>query len=268
MSLNVAQVNGTDLHYRVLNANAPGRALVFVNSLGTDFRIWDDVIAHLEGEFPVLCYDKRGHGLSGTGTQPFSIDLHTRDLLGLLDALKIKDVVICGLSVGGLIALQAALHQPDRIAGLVLSDTAAKIGTEESWAERIGFLEEHGLDAMGDAIIERWLSAEFRAADPGKTALCRNMLVRTPLEGYSGTCAAIRDADLRDQCASISCPVLCVCGSKDLTTSPDDMRELSHSLTDATFETIVGAGHLPCLESPAEVAALINRFIAEKKLVK
>jgi len=174
---------------------------------------------------------------------------------------------IVGLSVGGLIAQGLAARQPERLSALILCDTAAKIGTAEMWASRIEAIEQDGIEAIADSIMERWLSAAFRRDRPEESAGWRNMLVRTPADGYLGTCAAIRDADLSAEAARIDVPVLCLVGSEDGATPPDLVQATAALIPGARFEVIDGAGHLPCIEQPGVVAALIASFLEEHRLV-
>lgn len=266
MSLHVAPVNGTHIHY---SQSGPenGPALIFANSLGTDHRIWDDVVNGLSGRFNIVTYDKRGHGLSGVGDAPYDVALHANDLIGLLDYLGLDQVIICGLSVGGLIAQKVTELVPDRVRGLVLCDTASKLGDYDTWNARIEAIKADGIASMADAIMERWLSPSFRKDRALETAMYRNMLVRTPVEGYLGTCIALRDGDLRDAALKISVSTLCICGSEDLATTPDVVRAMASAIPGAEFELIEGVGHLPCIETPELLTRLIDRFTKEKSLV-
>ncbi|WP_033069883.1 3-oxoadipate enol-lactonase [Thalassospira australica] len=266
MSLQVAPINGTHIHYSQ-SGSKKGPALVFANSLGTDLRIWDDVVSALSSRFNIVTYDKRGHGLSGIGDAPFDVSLHANDLIGLLDFLGLNEVILCGLSVGGLIAQKVTELVPGRVRGLILCDTAAKLGDYEGWNTRIEAIKADGIASMGDAIMERWLSPTFRAERPLETAMYRDMLVRTTAEGYIGTCIALRDGDLRDVAGKIAVPTLCICGSEDLATPPDVVRETASMIPNAEFELIDGVGHLPCIEAPELLTRLIDRFTKEKNLV-
>ena len=127
--------------------------------------------------------------------RPYTMDDHVADLIGLLDHLGLDRIVLCGLSVGGLIAQGIAARQPERVSALILCDTAARIGDDDLWNARIAAIEDDGIEALADPIMERWLSAAFRAEKPDEALAWRNMLVRTTVDGYVGTCAAIRDAD-------------------------------------------------------------------------
>lgn len=254
------------LHYAVDGPeNAP--CLVFANSLGTDFRIWNTVADRLKDRFRIVRYDKRGHGLSETLPAPYHMDDHVDDLACLLDALAIGETVVCGVSVGGMIAQGLAARQPERVRGLVLCDTAAKIGTAEMWDTRIETIGRGGIESLADAIMERWLSSAYRKDRPDDAAGWRNMLVRTTVEGYAGTCAAIRDADLTEQAKAIGVPTLALCGSEDGATPPDLVRETAALIPGARFELIEGVGHLPCIECPERIGDLIGGFMEEHGLV-
>lgn len=131
-----AHINNVTIHYQIIGAPAAKPVIVFVNSLGTDFRIWRDVIVRLAGDFAIVLYDMRGHGLSDLGQLPYSIEDHATDLAALLDMLSVDKAFVCGLSVGGLIAQSLYQRRPELVAGLILCDTAHKIGTDTSWNER------------------------------------------------------------------------------------------------------------------------------------
>ena len=102
--MNFMRVNGVSLHFETTGLGQDRPVIVFSNSLGTDLRIWDDVVKNLASEFSIITYDKRGHGLSDIGETPYTMETHVTDLAGLLDHLGATQSVICGLSVGGLIA--------------------------------------------------------------------------------------------------------------------------------------------------------------------
>ena len=260
--MQVAEINGIHLHYR---RSGPSEALavVFSNSLGTDLRIWDDVLDHLGGGIQSLCYDKRGHGLSDAPPPPYTIDDHIGDLAGLLEHEGIRKAVICGESVGGMIALGMAARKPEDVRALILCDTAHKIGSDELWNERIDLIQQHGIESIADAILERWFSAAFRRAKQPAVAGWRNMLVRTPVDGYVGTCAAVRDADLTLAARALNLPVRCLAGSEDGATPPGLVQSMSDLIPESRFQVVAGAGHLPCIEAPHEIATVIAEVIQE-----
>lgn len=253
----------TVLHVRSEGGpGAHGVTLAYVNSLGSDLRIWDGVVARLPGR-PHLRHDLRGHGLSDVPPAPYAIADHAADLLAVLDAHGLDRVVLVGISVGGLIALRATLERPEAVAALVLMDTAAKLGDEDGWNARIATVREQGLPAASETIVQRWFPERFRLAQPDAYRGYRNLLARTPAEGYVGTCAALRDEDLRERLHEIAVPALVMGGSEDVSTPPATVRELSVALPDARWHEIDGSGHLPCVDRPDEVADRVDAFLEE-----
>jgi 3-oxoadipate enol-lactonase len=253
------------LHY-ALDGPEDAPVMVLVNSLGSDLRIWDRVVTQLAGRFRFLRYDKRGHGLSEATPAPYLMDDHIGDLIGLLDALEINHAIVGGVSVGGMIAQGLAARQPKRVRGLVLCDTAHRIGDEALWDQRIRAIQEGGIVALADAILERWFTAAFHKYRADELALWRQMLVRTPADGYTGTCAAIRDTDLGPETAQIGVPTLAVCGAEDGATPPDVVREMAAMIPKARFNLIEGAAHLPCIETPEILSKMIADFVDENDL--
>ncbi len=254
-------LGGVTLHAR---SDGPegGPVLVLSNSLGTDLRIWDALLPLLPPEVRVIRYDKRGHGLSDCPDGTWGMQDHIADLEGLLDSLGVAGAAICGISVGGLIAQGLAVRRPDLVGRLILCDTAARIGTAESWADRIAAIEQGGIAAMAGAILERWFSAGFRESDP-TFPLWRNMLLTSPQAGYLKTCQAIRDSDFTEQTRGLSLPALALCGADDGSTPPDLVRATASLIEGCRFELIEDAGHLPCIEQPAVFATLLTAFLKE-----
>jgi 3-oxoadipate enol-lactonase len=252
--------NDLTTHYR-REGTREGTPLVFINALGTDLRIWDAVVSHLLDRYPVIRYDKRGHGLSDCPPAPYSIRDFSNDLLSLLDHLEVPQATLVGISVGGMIAMDFAVLCQERVHALVLCDTAPKIGTAELWTDRINTLRTHGMHSMADAILSRWFAPSFKEQSPTSYRGYYNMLTRTPVEGYTGTCEAIREADLTEAVQTIQARALVLCGAEDVSTPPDVTRKLVKLMPDAAFQEIPGAGHLTCVEQPDAVAAGIERFL-------
>lgn len=256
-----ARINDITLHHQVIGASNDKPVLVFANSLGTDFRIWRDVIVRFAGDFAIVLYDKRGHGLSDVGDILPSMDLHVADLAGLLDLLSVKQAIICGLSVGGMIAQGVYAARPDLVRALALCDTAHKIGTAESWNARIAAVEQNGIGSIADSVLEKWFTPAFRRPENNAYHGYRNMLTRQPVTGYAGTCAAIRDADYTEAAKQISVPTICVVGDQDGSTSPDLVLSTAKLIPGARYEVIKNAGHIPCVEQPEALTAVLRAFI-------
>jgi 3-oxoadipate enol-lactonase len=252
--------NGLTTHY-TLEGTGEGIPLVFINALGTDLRIWDGVVPYFTDRYPVLRFDKRGHGLSDCPSAPYSIHDFSTDLLGLLDQLDISQAIIVGISVGGMVAMDFAVGWPERVHSMVLCDTSPVIGTADLWNDRIHRLREHGMGSMAEAILARWFSPAFKEKLPAAYQGYYNMLTRMPVEGYTGTCEAIRDADLTETTRTIKAKTLILCGTEDLSTPPDLVRGLVQLMPNAEFQEIPGAGHSICVEQPGLVAEQIERFL-------
>ena len=256
-----ARINDVTIHYQIIGGPADKPVLVFANSLGTDFRIWRDVIVRLAGDFAIVLYDKRGHGLSDLGQMPYSIEDHATDLAGLLDFLSVKSAIVCGLSVGGLVAQSLYQRRSDLVRALILCDTAPKIGSAESWNARIAQVEADGVESIVDAIMERWFTPAFRRPENIAFAGYCNMLIRQPVAGYVATCAALRDADLTEAAAKIAVPTICIVGDQDGSTPPELVLSTAKLIPNARYEVIKDAGHIPCVEQPETLTEVIRAFV-------
>ena len=236
-------------------------SVVFANSLGTDFRLWDGVVPHLPAGLRVIRYDKRGHGLSSCPPAPYTMGALIHDAERLLDALGVRDCVFVGLSIGGMIAQGLAAKRLDLVRAVVLSNTAPKIGTRGMWQERIAMVETQGLAAMSDAIMGRWFSKPFREGP--QVTPWRRMVETTPAAGYAGCSAAIAGSDFYASTAKLRLPALVIAGSEDGSTPPDLVGELAGLIPGSRFALIRGAGHLPCVEKPAEFLSHLTGFLTD-----
>lgn len=258
--MHIADFDEVRLHYRV-DGPKTGAPVVFANSLGTDLRLWDPILAHLPQNLRIIRFDKRGHGLSSCPPAPYSMGSLVSDVEQLLDMLDVRNCLFVGLSIGGMIAQGLAAKRLDIVRSVVLSNTGAKIGTRDMWADRIAAVEASGIEALADPILERWFSKSFQA-DP-ELELWRNMLVRQPVIGYVGCSAAISGTDFYTTTASLRLPVLGIAGSEDGSTPPDLVRETADLIPGSKFHLIRGAGHLPCVEKPKEYADILTQFMVE-----
>lgn len=248
------------LHYAETGP-ADGPALVFANSLGTDFRLWDDVLPLLPAGLRVIRYDKRGHGLSSCPAGEWGMADLVADAARLLDALRVRESVFVGLSIGGMIAQGLAAERPDLVRAMVLACTAAKIGTPQMWQQRVDAVRAGGIEALADAVLERWFSRAFRTGAPEALEGWRNMLVRTPADGYAACCAAIAETELHESTSRLRLPTLAIAGTEDGATPPDLVRETAELIPGARFALIRGAGHMPCVEAPETFAAELGGFL-------
>ena len=235
-----------------------GEAVVFANSLGTDFRMWQAVLPLLPEGLRLIRFDKRGHGLSDLGGAPSIADL-AQDAESLITTLGLGPVIFVGLSVGGLIGQSLAARRPDLLRALVLSNTAARIGTPQLWQDRVDMITKDGLAGIADGMMQRWFGPRFRESP--EVAPWRNMLARSDVAGYLAICRAIGAADLTATTSQISHPTLVIAGSEDGATPPDLVHATAQMISGAQFALIEGAGHLPPVEAPTPFAAHLCTFL-------
>ncbi|MTI43500.1 3-oxoadipate enol-lactonase/3-oxoadipate enol-lactonase/4-carboxymuconolactone decarboxylase [Roseibium hamelinense] len=264
--MQMISVNGVNLHYADTGV-ATGTALVFLNSLGTDFRIWDHVVPAFEDRFRIVRADKRGHGLSQCVPGGYGLSDLVGDVEALCDALGVDQVIAVGLSVGGLIAQGFAARSPDRVPALILCDTASRIGDAATWTSRMSMIEQDGLGAIADAVLERWFPPSFKAAHPAAYSGWHAMLTRTPTEGYLATCAILKDTDHTAETKALKMPALCLCGSADGATPPALVKATADMMPNARFVEIPEAGHVPCIDQPDAVIRAMKSFFEEHGLV-
>ncbi|HEY5307427.1 MAG TPA: 3-oxoadipate enol-lactonase [Casimicrobiaceae bacterium] len=249
-------VAGAGIHCRFDGA-AGAPVLVLSNSLGADLAMWDAQVPELARTFRVLRYDTRGHGASTVAPGPYAIDLLGRDVVGLLDGLGIERAHFCGLSLGGMTGMWLGVHARPRLHRLVLANTAARVGSPETYNARIDKVRASGMGAVSQAVLERWFTPAFAAKDPDRVADMRRMIERTPVEGYAACCTAIRDMDQRDAVAAISAPTLVITGTHDLATPAADGRFIAERIKGSTCVEL-DAAHLSNIEAaPAFTAALL-----------
>jgi 3-oxoadipate enol-lactonase len=246
-------------HYALTGNEKP--VLVLSNSLGTDFSMWDPQMTELERRFRILRYDTRGNGKSSVTPGDYTIEQLGRDVLGLLDSLRLDRMHFCGLSVGGMIGIWLGVHAPNRLHRLMLCNTAARIGTKEMWNARIATVRESGMKSVAAVVIERWFTPEFRASFPEKAARAHQMLETSPPEGYAACCAAIRDMDQREAVAQITVPTLVIYGGSDSVIPPADSHFLSSRIRGAA-EVELSAAHLSNVEQAGAFTEAVSNFLS------
>ncbi|MGB0900796.1 3-oxoadipate enol-lactonase [Halocynthiibacter sp.] len=256
-----AEVNGIRLHY-LDEGPRDGAPLVMLHALGTNLHLWDAVMTHLPAGLRVVRIDLRGHGQSDAPPAPYSMGAMVRDVEAILDHLDLRDVMICGLSLGGMIAQGLAVKRLDQIRAVVLAGTAAKIGMPKLWEDRSEAVRKHGLDALAEEIAKHWFLRKGQDFLPPKgLAQWRDMLVNTPIEGYCGAIAAVSGTDFFTPTSGLRLPALGLCGVDDRATPPDLMRETLDLIPGSDFKIIRRAGHLCCAEQPEEFARHLSDFM-------
>ena len=256
----ILQSGEARIHY-ALEGQSGLPVLVFSNSLGANYSMWEPQAREFQKKFRVLRYDTRGHGQSPPTPGPYSIELLGRDVIAMLDALDLDRVHFCGLSMGGMIGMWLALNVPERLNKLVLSNTAAKIGTAEGWNARIEAVQKNGMKSVASGILERWFTPAFRQKAPETMANILKTLEETNPDGYVGCCAAVRDFDCREKLSAIRTPTLVIVGAHDPATPPADGRFLAQQIPGARYVEL-NAAHLSNIEAEnhfnKELVAFMN----------
>lgn len=253
-------VGDTGIAYRV-DGKSSGPPLVFINSLGTDHRLWDAQLPPLDHEFRLIRYESCGHGVSDVPDGRMTIERFGGQCLELLDHLGVRRAVLCGCSLGGLIALWLSVHRPERVAAAVLANTGAKLGTDESWNTRIAAVRDGGMAAVRNAVLGRFLTAAFREREPDTARLIGGMLDATNPAGYIAACEALRDADLRPLVGMVRAPTLVIGSDRDESTPLAMARDLHANIRGSELVVIPDAAHLSNVERPDAFNAALRQFL-------
>ena len=248
------------INYKIQGTpNSP--VLVFSNSLGSEMMMWDELVPYLLPFFRVVQYDTRGHGKSEITKDAYNIQLLGEDMIALMNTLEVDKFSFCGLSMGGLIGQWLGIHHSDRLNKLILSNTAAKIGTNDGWNARIETISKHGMNQIADAVIKGWFTDNFSQTNPGRLSEIKAMFLRNDVLGYSNCCTAVRDADFSEELGKISTETLVIAGSEDASTTISDGEFLVNHIPNARLK-ILQAKHVSSTEFPAAFAKLLIDFIA------
>lgn len=238
-------------------------ALLCCNSLGTSLSMWDLQVPQWSRHHRVIRFDASGHGGSATTSGPTTIETLGRDALAVLDAHGVGSADLCGLSLGGLVALWLAIHHPERVDRLVIACSAARIGTRTRWEERAALVRSDGMDAIAGAVVGRFFTAGFRERDPGTVADVERTLRAVEPEGYAGACLALATADLRTDLGRVGAATLVIAGSEDVATPTATVAELHAGIAGARWLELSGAGHLANIEAPDRFTTAVTAFLTD-----
>ena len=259
----VCEANRAKIYYE-LSGLESGPVLIFCNSLGAKLEMWDGQAKALGGKFRILRYDSRGHGRSEVTPGPYTIGMLAEDVLGLAKELGIEQAHFCGLSLGGMVGQWLGANAPRFIEKLVICNTAAKIGTGETWNQRIEAVRNAGMGPLAPGQIERWLTADFRIRRPDEAEKLSNMLRACSVEGYIACCVALRDADLRLAAAAISVPTLVIYGEHDPVVGETEAKFLAECIPDCRLAKLPAA-HLSNIEAAEQFNAEVERFLGSEQ---
>ena len=248
-----------DIHYQTFG-DASKPAIVFSNSLGTNFSMWQPQIEAFCQDHFVICYDTRGHGGSSAPQGPYRIDQLGQDVVNLLDHLKVEKAAFCGISMGGLTGQWLAINQAERFSHVVVCNTAAKIGQEHAWLDRAQLVREQGLAPIASTAAGRWFTEPFVQSNPDIVVKLSNDLGAGSIEGYASCCEALAKADVREQLKDIKVPVLVVAGQQDPVTTVADGEFMQQRIASSQiFE--INASHISNIEQPEDFNQAVASFL-------
>jgi 3-oxoadipate enol-lactonase len=252
------RIGNRDLAYESYGS---GEALVLVHAFPFDGRMWREAARALASRCRVIAPDMRGFGASDLGDGDASIADMADDVAALLDSLGIARASVGGLSMGGYVSLAFAARHGARLQRLILADTKAAADTEVARvgrAEALAKVEKEGVAAL----VERQLAVLL---SPAASEALREQVRVFGQQSPAGVCAGIRALrdrpDRRAELPAIACPTLVLVGSEDVISPPAEMAEMASAIPGAHLVKIASAGHLSCLEKPADFAAAIANFI-------
>jgi 3-oxoadipate enol-lactonase len=254
------ELDGFSAYYEERGAGAP---LVLVHGLGANTEMWQLVAGPLAERFRVIAYDLRGLGQSETPPLPYTLEDLVGDLFGLADALELDTFLLVGHSLGGAVALAAALEQPERLQAVVgvaapsVNPADERLGLQE----RATLARRDGMQAVAELHAARGLPEAFKEASPGLTATYKRILASGDPEGYAGHCGVLATFDISDL-AGISVPTLLVAAELDQVVPPSALRTSAAEIPGCEYIELAGCGHVVPLERPNELAATIGEFAA------
>lgn len=240
-----------------------GDDLVLIHSLGADLRLWDDVAEAFSANFRVLRYDVRGHGRTGGPPADVTIDVLRDDLRELLDRLGIERVRLVGLSMGGMIAQAFAAAVPERVAGLVLADTACEFdeSIRSAWRDRAATALRDGMAPLIEPTVTRWFPEAFRSALPAACDRVRATIAAMQPQHYAAAGLALARLQLTERLGAITAPTLVGVGEVDEAIPPRFAEQIRDHITGASLVTWPGVGHAPPLQIPDQFASDVLAFL-------
>jgi len=246
--------------------NAP--VIIFIHGFPFSKEMWNKQMEALRENFRVIAYDVRGHGNSYSGTDDFTIELFVKDLLSLMDVLEIKKSVLCGLSMGGYIALNAIENHPYRFESLILCDTSCKADSPEAKDKRMKAIDdilENGIEKFADDSVKNFFAPDSFSTKKELVAEVREIMINTSEKSVIKTLLAL--SKRKETCSKLSeikVPVLILVGNEDKITPPEAAQFMHEEINGSVMSIIKNAGHLSNLENPGQFNELLKRFLQNK----
>ena len=256
-------INGASLHWREAGA---GDAVLFVHGFPFDCTIFEPQLAAAPEGWWFVTPDLRGFGAStAPGREPLTMDLFADDLVALMDHLGIRQAVVCGLSMGGYVALSLAMRYADRVRALVLVATRAKADGPETRKNRLAMaarVRAEGAQPLVDSMLPTLLSAHSRMKQPELVAKLTAMMggiapgtLARALEGLA------QRKDYTNELGSIEIPTMAVRGEQDEIIPAPDIEMIARMVRGAHLESIALVAHLPNLEAPDFFNNVLEKYL-------
>ena len=259
-------VNGISVAYNE-EGKKNGPAIIFIHGFPFDKSMWDLQMESLKEDFRVIAYDIRGHGSSEAGNENFSIDIFTNDLLFLMDALEVEKPILCGLSMGGYIALNAIGKFPQHFSALVLSDTQCIADTPDLKLKRmkaIDTINKDGVEKYAEESLKNLFATDSFTKKKEVISAVREMIVQTSKQSLSYTLFAL--SERKGTCSklqNIAGPVLILVGKEDKITPPAAAGLLHEKIQGSVLKVIGNAGHVANMENPDEFNDHLKKFVQQ-----
>jgi pimeloyl-ACP methyl ester carboxylesterase len=258
----IALVADTEIAYDDVGSGLP---VVFLHAFPLNRTMWDPQVGALVAECRCIAVDMRGFGDSALAP-PHHVDRYADDVAGVLDALKIEQAVIVGLSLGGYVAFAFWRRHQARVRALVLADTRAAADTVENVERRQALIDvacTQGAGAVANAQIAGMMGRTTRDKRPDiYDAVHRMMAQASPESIVAGLEAMMARPDSTPTLATINVPALIVVGEEDAITPPKEARKLHAGIPGSRLEVLRQAGHLSNLERPAAFNTVVSEFVS------
>ncbi|MFH0990382.1 MAG: alpha/beta fold hydrolase [bacterium] len=244
-----------------------GSPIIFIHGFPFNHSMWDPQMMALPNHYRAITYDIRGHGLSEIGDGQYTIDLFVEDLIALLDHLVIDRTTVCGLSMGGYIALRALERYPERFNALILSNTRAESDSNETKVKRFAtfkMIKERGVSVFAEQFVQSIFSDDTKSKnDALVNSFTRLIQTNSPL-GICGTILALASrTDLLAGLSQIAIPTLILVGEHDTLTPVSASRTMREHIQRSTLKVISHAAHISNLENPIEFNKVLVEFLNE-----
>lgn len=253
------------LHYTLRRARngAPARTIVLSHALGCDLDMWDGLANALAAENDVVAYDHRGHGSSDAPASLYTMEELCEDAARLVRELDCGQVVWIGLSMGGMVGQELAIRHPELVSALVIANSTSAYPDDVRgvWQQRIVTVREKGIEAIADAVMERYFHAQYREEQAASVASFRKRLVTTDAEGYMGCCNAVGTVDTTSRLPQVKAPTLVIAGALDQGAPVSMSETMVAAIPGSRLVVLEGASHLAVAEQPKAFEKAVTEFL-------